>query len=221
MVAPTSVNGEQVDAHRARRRPLADDQIELEVFHRRVEHFLDRGLQAMDLVDEQDIPGLEVCQDCGEVACPLDHRPRCGAEADPEFAGDDLRQRGLAEAGRAVQQHVVQRLAAGAGGLDEHREVLARGLLADEFGEGLGPKTGLRRILLAADGGDFPFSPSPAGGGRGEGRWHSLPPRSSGRPLRQLLQAVTDHRIERRRIAQPLDRAGDHRLRLLAGGSRG
>ena len=108
----------------------------------------------MDLVDEQDIPGLEVCQDCGEVAGPLDHRPRCGAEADPKLAGDDLRQRGLAEAGRAVQQHVVQRLAAGAGGLDEHREVLARGLLADEFGEGLGAKVGLRRILLAADGGD-------------------------------------------------------------------
>ena len=32
--------------------------------------------------------------------------------------------------------------------------------------------------------------------------------------LRQLLQAVTDHRIERRRVAQPLDRARDHRLRL-------
>ena len=154
VVAPTSVNGEQVDAHRARRRPLADDQVELEVFHRRVEHFLDRGLQAMDLVDEQDIPGLEVCQDCGEVAGPLDHRPRGGAEADAQLAGDDLRQRGLAEAGRAVQQHVVQRLAAGAGGLDEHREVLARGLLADELGEGLRAQAGLRRILLAADGGD-------------------------------------------------------------------
>ena len=53
-----------------------------------------------------------------------------------------------------MQQHVVERLAAGAGGLDEHREVLARGLLADEFGEGLRAKAGLRRILLAADGGD-------------------------------------------------------------------
>ena len=117
MVAPTSVNGDRSMRTRARRRPLADDQVELEVFHRRVEHFLDGRLEPVDFVDEQDIPGLEVCQDCGEVAGPLDHRPRGGAEADAKLAGDDLRERGLAEAGRAVQQHVVQRLAAGAGGL--------------------------------------------------------------------------------------------------------
>ena len=150
MVAPTSVNGGRSMRTRARRRPLADDQVELEIFHRRVEHFLDRRLQAMDFVDEQDIPGLEVCQDCGEVAGPLDHRAGGGAEADAEFAGDDLRQRGLAEAGRPVQQHVVQRLAAGAGGLDEHGEVFAAGLLADEFGQRLRPQTGLGGVLLAA-----------------------------------------------------------------------
>ena len=102
---------------RARRRPLADDQVELEVLHRRIEHFLDRRLQAVDLVDEQDVAGLQVGQDRGEVAGALDHRPGGGAEADAQLARDDLRQRGLAQAGRAVQQHVVQRLAAGSRGL--------------------------------------------------------------------------------------------------------
>ena len=42
----------QVDPHASRRRPFADDQIELEVFHRGVQDFLDRWLQAMDFVDE-------------------------------------------------------------------------------------------------------------------------------------------------------------------------
>ena len=37
-----------------------------------------------------------------------------------ELARDDLRQRGLAEARRADEQHVVERFFPGAGGLDEH-----------------------------------------------------------------------------------------------------
>ena len=116
----------QVDAHGARGRPLADDQVELEILHRRIEDLLDRRLQAVDLVDEQHVAGLQVGQDRGQVAGALDHRAGGGAEADAQLARDDLRQRGLAEAGRAVQQHVVQRLAAGARGGDEDGEVLPR-----------------------------------------------------------------------------------------------
>ena len=93
--------GRQVDAHAARRGALADDQVELEVLHRGVQHFLDRRLQAVDLVDEQDVPRLQVGQNGGEVAGALDHRAGGGAEADAQLAGDDLGQRGLAEAGRA------------------------------------------------------------------------------------------------------------------------
>ncbi len=104
VVAPTRVNGGQVDAHAARRRPLADDQVELEILHRRIKDLLDRRLQAVDLVDEQHVARLQVGEDRGEVAGALDHRPGGGAEADAEFARDDLRQRGLAEAraGRAA-----------------------------------------------------------------------------------------------------------------------
>ena len=52
----------QVDAHRARRRSFADDEVELEILHRGIEHFLDRRAQAMDLVDEQHIARLQVGQ---------------------------------------------------------------------------------------------------------------------------------------------------------------
>ena len=53
-----------------------------------------------------------------------------------------------------MQQHVVQRLAARPGRLDEYRQIFPRRLLADKLGEGLGAQAGLRRILLAANGGN-------------------------------------------------------------------
>ena len=162
----------QVDAHAARGGAVADDQVELEILHRRIQHFLDRRLQAVDLVDEQHVFRLQVGQDRGEVAGLGDHRAGGGAEADAQLARDDLRERGLAEAGRAVQQHVVERLAAVLGGLDEDRQVLARGLLAGEVGEGLRPQRGLGRVLRQAGGGNgaiseslipSPFAPDPSG----------------------------------------------------------
>ena len=50
---------------------LADHEIELKVFHRRIEHLLDRPREAVDLVDEQHVAVLEVRQDRGEIACAL------------------------------------------------------------------------------------------------------------------------------------------------------
>ena len=74
VVAPTKVNlgtGTLTD-----RAPgsLADDDIELVILHRRVEDLLDRRAHAMDLVDEQHVPRVEVGQDAGEVARFLEHR---------------------------------------------------------------------------------------------------------------------------------------------------
>ena len=48
----------EIDLHRARRRPLADDEVELEILHRRIEDFLDRRIEPVDLVDEQHVARL-------------------------------------------------------------------------------------------------------------------------------------------------------------------
>ena len=45
----------QVEPQRARRRALAEDDVQLEVLHRRVEDLLDRPVQPVDLVDEEDV----------------------------------------------------------------------------------------------------------------------------------------------------------------------
>ncbi len=143
----------KVDADGAGGGALADDQVELEILHGGIEDFLDGGLQAVDFVDEQDVARLQVGQDGGEVAGALDDRAGGGAEADAEFAGDDLREGGFAEAGGAVQQDVVERLGAGAGGLDEDGKVLAAGFLPDELAQGLRPQAGLGVILEGSLGG--------------------------------------------------------------------
>ena len=52
---------------------------------------------------------------------------------DAELTRDDLRQRGLAEAGRPHEQHMIERLAALARRLDEDRQIGTRLLLANEL----------------------------------------------------------------------------------------
>ena len=125
VVAPISVKGGRSILHRARRRALADDEIELEILHRRIEDFFDRRRQAMDLVDEQNVARLEIGQERGEIAGALDDRAGGGAELDAQLARDDLRQRRLAETGRAREQHVIERLAALLGRRDEDAQIVA------------------------------------------------------------------------------------------------
>src|SRR5690606_39264313 len=144
----------QVVAHAAHRWSLADDQLELEVFHLRIEDFLHRRIEAMDLVSQQHIARFEIGQQGGEIAGLGDHRARSGLEVDAEFARDDLCHRRLAQARRAVQQHVIQRLAARLRGLDEDLQVFARLLLADEIAEMLRPQMALEFVAFGLAAGD-------------------------------------------------------------------
>ena len=89
--------------------------------------------EAMDFVDEQHVALFEIGEQCGEVARLGNDGTGGSAKADAEFARDDLRQRGLAEAGRTNEQHVIQRLAPLARRLDEDREIFSRLSLPDEL----------------------------------------------------------------------------------------
>ena len=116
----------QIDLHRTRRGTFADDQVELEILHRGIEDFLHLRIEPVDLVDEQHVALFQIGQQRGEVARFRNHRAGGGAEIHAEFARDDLRQRGLAEAGRADEEHMVERLVARTRGLDENLEIGAR-----------------------------------------------------------------------------------------------
>ena len=74
VVAPTSVNRSIGTLTDRAPGPLPDDDVELEVLHRRIEDLFDGRRQAVNLVDEQHFARLQVRQDAGEVAGLLDHR---------------------------------------------------------------------------------------------------------------------------------------------------
>ena len=84
----------------------------------------------MDLVDKENISGIEVAEDGGEVAGPFDGGAAGDADVLAHLRRDDAGQGGFAQAGRAVEQHMVQRVVAGKGGLDIDIEAVLDRLLA-------------------------------------------------------------------------------------------
>src|SRR5262245_28155255 len=145
----------EIDLDRTCRRALADNQVELKILHRRVQDFLDRRVETMNLVDEQDVARLEVGQQGGEIAGFGNHRAGCGAEVDAQFARHDLGQRRLSEPRRTDKQHVVERLLASARRFNEYLKIGSRLFLANEFIEPLRAQRSLW-VVIALIGGHEP-----------------------------------------------------------------
>ena len=112
-------------------RAVADGDLEPVVLHRRIEVLLDDGLQAVHLVDEEDAALGQRRQVRRERALVLDGGRADGAQRHAERVGDEVRQRRLADAGRAREEHVVERLAAALRRCDEDLEVVDHLGLAD------------------------------------------------------------------------------------------
>ena len=118
-----------------------------------------------------------------KVARLLDRRSRGRAHLHAELVGDHIGERRLAEAGRAVQQDVVERLAALLRGGNRDLQILAHAVLADVLVEP--PRAEARFVLrVLVD----------ARGGRPGDRW----PCGSARAalLRQLAQRLLERALE-------------------------
>ena len=139
----------QVEAYRAGGRPLAYDDVEGEILHRRVEHLFHGAVQAVNLVDEEDVAFLEVGEYGGQIAGTLDGRPARGLEGDAHLVGYHAGKRGLAQARRPGEKQVVEGLAARFGGLDQDGEVFLDARLAEVLGQGLRAQPRLGGGLLA------------------------------------------------------------------------
>ena len=99
----------------------------------------------MDLVDEEDVAALKLCQDSCQVARLLDLRAIADVNFPPHRGRNDVGQARLAEAGRAAEQDVVEHIAALPGGLHPHGQQFDRLLLALELGENRRPKGDVKR----------------------------------------------------------------------------
>ena len=132
---PDQREGLQVELDGARRRALADHDVELEFLQRGIEDLLDHRAQAVDLVDEQDAAALQVGEDRGEIGGALQDRSGGLAQARPHLVGDDVGECGLAEPRGTEEEHVVERLVTLAGRADEDLELVPHRPLADVLRE--------------------------------------------------------------------------------------
>ncbi len=85
----------------------------------------------MDLIDEQDVALIDVGEDGGEIAGSLDGWAAGGVDIHAQLAGDDVGERGLAQAGGPVKQDVVRRFLALVGSREQDGEVVLDLRLAD------------------------------------------------------------------------------------------
>ena len=102
----------------------------------------------MNFIDEEDVVLFQVGQQGCQVFRFFQHGAAGLAQIDTEFMGDDVRQRRLAQSGRAKQQHMVQRLLAHFGGTDKDLELLAHLELANVLVKQFGPQRALQRLLI-------------------------------------------------------------------------
>ena len=125
----------QLQPETARLRSLIDDDIEPVILHRRIEIFLDRRLQPMDFVDEKHVAFFQTGEQARELARFFDHRSAGVLDVHAHRVGDDVGERGFAEAGRAAQQNVLEHIAAFLRRLDHQLQTLAHLHLAGELAE--------------------------------------------------------------------------------------
>ena len=106
----------------------------------------------MNLVDEQQLPGLEIHQQANDVAGALEGRRTGDAAPHPQLLGQDHRHRGLAQPGGAVEQDVIEGFIPRLGGLNRNPKNLFELALADVVRQLLRPKRvlPLQRLLLLA-----------------------------------------------------------------------
>ena len=104
----------------------------------------------MDLVDEEDRARLERSQEGRYVGFALERRARGLHHRHLELGGDDVGERGLAEPGRAGEQHVVEGLAALSRRGDEDLELVGDLDLVDEVLEPRRAQAAVE-VLVAAD----------------------------------------------------------------------
>src|SRR5262245_4959231 len=138
----------QIEFNRTRRRPLPDHQIKLEILHRGIENLFNRRVKAMNLVNEEHVAFFKIGEQRGQIARLFDHRPGRGFDLRAHLAGDYSGHCGLAETRRPIEQHMIQRLAARAGGLDEDAQIVLDLLLADVFAQDLRAQREFNLLLI-------------------------------------------------------------------------
>lgn len=119
-----------------RARTLVNYDIDLEILHCGVEIFLDDRAKAVNLIDEENIVRLKGREETRKVARLVDDGAGRCLHIYAQLVGNDVGESGLAEAWWAIEEGMVERLAAHLGGSDEDAEIGHHATLPREIVEG-------------------------------------------------------------------------------------
>ena len=98
----------------------------------------------MDFIDEENAAAFDICEQSCEVACLFDHRSACGADFGVHGIAYDVGEGGLAKAGRAAEQDVLERVAPLLGRLDHDLQAFDSFFLTRKFLEKWWPEGNLK-----------------------------------------------------------------------------
>ena len=119
--------------HGACCRPLPYHDVQLEIFHGRIEHFLHGNGHAVDLVHKQYVVGRKIGKDGCKIPGPFQHGAGDGDNVDAKLRCHNLGQRRLAKARIAVEDSMVKPLAKLPGSPEKYLELGPHILLADKL----------------------------------------------------------------------------------------
>lgn len=94
---PHQCEGVEVDADGPGGWALADDDVQLVLLHGWIQDLLDGAAEAVYLVDEEHVPGLEVGEYGGQVPGLFDGRSARDPQAHLQLVGDDVCKGGLSK----------------------------------------------------------------------------------------------------------------------------
>ena len=102
----------QVKPYGTRRGAFSYYYVQRIILHRRIENFFNAAAQAMNFIDKENVALAEVSQKSRQIALFFYRRSRCNSQVYTHLVRNYSGKRCLPQTGRAVQQNVVERVAA-------------------------------------------------------------------------------------------------------------
>ena len=130
-------------------RPLVNHDINHIILHGGVQIFLHFGRKPMNFVNKKHIPRLKGSEKAGQISRLVQNRTGSHLHVHPHLIGDDMRQRGFSQAGRAMEKNMVQGLPAQFGGFYINGQVGDNFLLAGKIPQLLRADNSVKFIIFA------------------------------------------------------------------------
>ena len=125
--------GAQINLYATCRRSFVNHDVNAVVLHRTIQIFLHYRRKSVNLIDEKHIIFLQRGENTRQIAWLVQHRTRSHLKTHAQLVGDDVAQRCLSQARRAMQQCMVKGFPTKTSSLHKHTQVLHHLCLSAEI----------------------------------------------------------------------------------------